>query len=113
MQDDFLPEEMTLDAAASGHLQTITKKKGYKKTADHPRTLKTANWAPQVGVHRVAWNNVDLGKGGWVASGSASGLGRVDMLQGRFVNGKIPVQFRTEREDDPGHEGGDPSSNPV
>ena len=55
---------------------------------------KTASWSPHVGVHRVVWHNAGgIGRAGWVLSGTASGLGRVDMVVGRFVGGRMPPEL--------------------
>lgn len=94
MLDNFLPEEMSLDAASAGHL--ANKKKGY--SANDPSIVKTGNWPVQVGIHRAAWNDVNLGKGGWLVSGGASGLGRVDFVEGRFARGRVPGELDPERQ---------------
>ncbi len=76
---------MTLDAAAHRQLQ---------KTAADPVTSKTANWAAQVGVHRVTWHNGGgIGRANLLASGTASGLGRVDVVKGRFAGGTDPGEW--------------------
>jgi len=91
MTDDFLPEEMTLDAAAHKNMRKNKKKGSVTHSLEgNPATVKTGNWAPQVGVHRVCWNNGGLGRAGWVVSGTASGLGRVDVIRGRFDKGVVP-----------------------
>jgi transcription factor C subunit 6 len=78
-------------------LQTMSlEAAGAKKISKHnaavdPSLAKTAAWAPEVGVHKVAWQNAGgLGMAGLLASGTASGLGRVDIIRGRFRNGEAP-----------------------
>ena len=51
----------------------------------------TGVWPPEVGVHRVAWNSGNgLGCASLLASGTRSGLCRVDWLRGRWFRDKIP-----------------------
>lgn len=51
----------------------------------------SGGWPLQVGVHRVAWNSASgYGCANLLASGMACGFVRIDWLEGRFVNGKIP-----------------------
>jgi transcription factor C subunit 6 len=51
----------------------------------------TGAWPSQVGVHRVAWNAGNgLNAAPLLASGTASGLCRVDWLMGRWLREKIP-----------------------
>ena len=87
--DDFLPEEMSLDGAQQ---KNNNKAKGTSHSLEgNPLVAKSGDWSPHVGVHQVCWNNNNgLGKAGWVASGTASGLGRIDIIRGRFTHGKVP-----------------------
>jgi len=62
-------------------------------------------WPQQVGIHRVAWNSGNgLAAAGMLASATASGICRVDWLQGRWLKGKIPygnvANVRRESEPD-------------
>ncbi|KAL4068179.1 hypothetical protein J3A83DRAFT_3825037 [Scleroderma citrinum] len=51
----------------------------------------TGVWPPEIGVHRVAWNSGNgLGCASLLASGTASGLCRVDWLPGRWFRDKVP-----------------------
>jgi transcription factor C subunit 6 len=51
----------------------------------------TGAWSPEVSVHRVAWNDGGgLAGTPWLASATASGLCRVDWLEGRWMRGRIP-----------------------
>ena len=51
----------------------------------------TGAWPTQVGVHKVAWNcGNGLEAAGLLASGTASGLGRVDFLEGRWFENRVP-----------------------
>jgi transcription factor C subunit 6 len=91
MVDDFLPVELSLEAAQ----QKNASKKG--KDAVHSLegnqvAAKSADWALNVGIHKVCWNNNNgLGRAGWAASGTASGVGRIDIIRGRFIHGKTPA----------------------
>ncbi|WRT70352.1 uncharacterized protein IL334_007350 [Kwoniella shivajii] len=84
--DDFLPESQTLENAISRRPPNIAR----RATHDTPsQLLKTAAWKPEVGLHKVAWNEgCGLSKAGWLASGGASGLGRVEWIEGRWKNGE-------------------------
>ena len=82
MLDCFLPEEVP-DARSA---------KSSSKTKDAaPPSQTTGAWSRNVGIHRVRWNN-GYGPGGCalLASATASGLCRVDVLWGRWVRGKEP-----------------------
>jgi transcription factor C subunit 6 len=51
----------------------------------------TGAWPTQVGVHRVSWNSGNgFSAAGLLGSGTASGLGRVDWLEGRWLMGRVP-----------------------
>jgi transcription factor C subunit 6 len=51
----------------------------------------TGVWPWQVGVHRVAWNSGNgLASAGLLASATASGLCRIDVLWGRWIKNKVP-----------------------
>ncbi|KAI6007138.1 hypothetical protein EDD15DRAFT_2395168 [Pisolithus albus] len=51
----------------------------------------TGVWPPEVGVHRVTWNcGNGLGCASLLASGSGSGLCRVDWLSGRWFKDRVP-----------------------
>lgn len=55
----------------------------------HPSS--TGAWPREVGVHCVVWNTGNgLASSGLLASGTASGLCRVDVLWGRWSKEKIP-----------------------
>ena len=68
-----------------------------------PPPKGTGAWAPQVGVHRVVWNDGNgLACAPWLASATASGLCRVDWLRGKWHKDRIPYDgidgIRLERE---------------
>jgi transcription factor C subunit 6 len=66
------------------------KKKAIDAALD-PSVVKTAAWSSHVGVHCVAWHNGgSIGRAGWVASGTAAGLGRVEVVKGRWKGGVVP-----------------------
>ncbi|KAI6047829.1 hypothetical protein EDC04DRAFT_2875993 [Pisolithus marmoratus] len=51
----------------------------------------TGTWPPEIGVHRVTWNcGSGLGYASLLASGSGSGLCRVDWLRGRWFKDRVP-----------------------
>lgn len=51
----------------------------------------TGVWPPEIGVHRVTWNcGNGLGCASLLASGSGSGLCRVDWLCGRWFKDRVP-----------------------
>ena len=53
----------------------------------------TGAWPREVGVHRVVWNNGNgLASSALLASGTSSGLCRVDVLWGRWLRDKVPYQ---------------------
>ena len=55
------------------------------------RITNTGVWPPEVGVQRVAWNNSNgLGGAPLLASATASGLCRVDLLMGRWIRDRTP-----------------------
>ncbi|KAF7986658.1 hypothetical protein HWV62_26496 [Athelia sp. TMB] len=54
-------------------------------------SVATGVWPPIVGVHRVVWNSGNGFNGAsLLASGTASGLCRVDNLRGRWIRDRIP-----------------------
>jgi len=58
-----------------------------------PLSISHGAWPPNVGIHRVAWHNGGgLARAPLLASGTASGLCRVDWLVGRFVGDKFPFK---------------------
>lgn len=89
MVDNFAVEDISLDYA---NQRNVNKSKSSVHSLEgNPIVIKTGNWSPHVGVHRSCWNNNGgLGKAGWIASGTASGLGRVDIVHGRFIHGQAP-----------------------
>ncbi|KAH6903104.1 hypothetical protein BKA70DRAFT_1228242 [Coprinopsis sp. MPI-PUGE-AT-0042] len=94
MLDCFLPEEVP-DARSAV--------KNTKKN-DAPLPQNTGAWSKNVSIHRVRWNN---GNGPaascLLASATASGLCRVDVLWGRWIKDKMPYggieQIRMENGD--------------
>jgi transcription factor C subunit 6 len=87
--DDFQIEEIPLDGAAQ---KNTNRAKGTAHSMEgNPIVAKSGDWPLEVGVHRTCWNNnAGLGKANWIASGTASGLCRIDIIQGRFIGGKVP-----------------------
>ncbi|WWD19510.1 hypothetical protein CI109_103971 [Kwoniella shandongensis] len=84
--DDILPEAISLEVATSRR-PASSARRGDNEPPSH--LLKTAAWSPNVGIHKVAWNNGGgLGQAGWVVSGGASGLGRVEWVEGRWKGGR-------------------------
>ncbi|PFH47653.1 hypothetical protein AMATHDRAFT_77094 [Amanita thiersii Skay4041] len=70
-------------------LPQVSTKKANKR--DNTSSSGSGAWPWQVGVHRIAWNN---GNGpacsGLLASATASGLCRIDVLWGRWLKDKVP-----------------------
>jgi len=87
--DDFLPVEMSLEAAQQ---KNSNKKQGSGHSLEGNQVAaKSGDWSLNVAVHKVCWNNNNgLGRAGWAASGTASGLGRIDIIRGRFLHDKVP-----------------------
>ncbi|KAG6370153.1 hypothetical protein JVT61DRAFT_12374 [Boletus reticuloceps] len=55
------------------------------------RSTNTGVWPPEIGIHRVAWNNGNgLGGAPLLASATASGLCRVNWLLGRWTKDRTP-----------------------
>lgn len=68
-----------------------TKGEKAKKNQQQQQTNGTGAWSNEVGVHRVVWNNGGgLGASCLLASSTASGLCRVDVLWGRWLKDKTP-----------------------
>lgn len=65
--------------------------KGKSKEPTKIQPIGTGAWPREVGVHRVTWNSVNgLASTSMLASATASGLCRVDVLWGRWIKGKLP-----------------------
>ena len=57
----------------------------------NPGSTSIGSWPRQVGIQRVVWNEGNgLASAGMLASATASGLCRIDFLEGRWMKGKIP-----------------------
>ncbi|KIR62394.1 hypothetical protein I314_03334 [Cryptococcus bacillisporus CA1873] len=90
LSDDFLPEAQLLDVVQYGRgrgggVGGGGNGGGEGENKDHS---KIGAWSPQVGIHRCTWNNAaGLGQAGWMASGGASGLGRVEWVEGIWRGG--------------------------
>lgn len=53
----------------------------------------TGVWPAAVGIHRVVWNcGNGLSNASLLGSATASGICRVDWLEGRWMKGKIPYR---------------------
>lgn len=77
MTDDFLPEAAGLVVISD----RFNQKKQTEKAPHDPMYLSTAAWLPEVGVHKVSWNSSNgLRNAGWLASGMACGLARVEWV---------------------------------
>lgn len=56
-----------------------------------PPQHKTISWPREVGVNIALWNSCNgLATAGMLASSTGSGLCRVDILEGRWMNEKFP-----------------------
>ncbi|KAF6763682.1 hypothetical protein DFP72DRAFT_480903 [Ephemerocybe angulata] len=81
MLDRFLPQEVPDGRSVPGKAGKATQQ----------QTNGTGAWPREVGVHRVSWNNGNgLGSSCLLASSTASGLCRVDVLWGRWIKDKTP-----------------------
>ncbi|KAK0439584.1 hypothetical protein EV421DRAFT_2010452 [Armillaria borealis] len=57
----------------------------------NPGSTSIGSWPRQVGIQRVVWNEGNgLASAGMLASATASGLCRIDFLEGRWMKDKIP-----------------------
>lgn len=82
LSDDFLPESQPLDIVQYGKLARGAGEGEAGEDANKAYS-KIGAWSPEVGIHRCVWNNAGgLGQAGWVASGGASGVGRVEWVEG-------------------------------
>lgn len=85
MLERFLPQVRPSMHAGSKPMKRV----GQKRDPGIP--CSTGAWPLQVGVHRVVWNAGNgLNAAPLLASGTASGLCRVDWLMGRWLREKIP-----------------------
>jgi len=90
MLEKFLPTDTQsaraakVDAAKKARKEKTPakKKKGPQKDEDADVNASIYAWLPEVGVHCVAWNPNGLSKSQLLASGTASGLCRIDNLWG-------------------------------
>ncbi|KAG8932075.1 hypothetical protein FRC02_001705 [Tulasnella sp. 418] len=86
------------EIAESRATKTINKTKKAKSGSQTQPTINQVSevggsgaWPPEVGVHCVAWNTSNgLTKCQLLASGTASGLCRIDNLWGRFRKDHVP-----------------------
>lgn len=54
-------------------------------------SISTGAWPTEVALHRTTWNAGNgMANAGLLASGTASGLVRIDNLWGRFMKNKVP-----------------------
>ena len=67
----------------------VAKKARSKNPGTIPTEANSGVWAPEVSVQRVAWNNGGgLGNCQLLLSGTASGLCRIDWVNGRWFKGR-------------------------
>jgi transcription factor C subunit 6 len=82
MLEQFLPQERP--SMNQGN-------KPKQKAAETAPPISTGAWPSQVGVNKVTWNSGNgLGGASLLASATASGLCRVDWLEGRWLRDKVP-----------------------
>ena len=68
-------------------------KRGGKVPQRRSTPAGTGAWPPEVSVHKVAWNQGNgLARSSMLASATAAGLCRIDMLWGRWMKDKVPYQ---------------------
>jgi len=98
MLDHFLPFET---GAGDGKVQSIVNGKQAKAIENQKEKNQTrynagffdgsALWPYEASVLSTCWNSCNgLENAPWLASGTASGLVRIDWLQGRWFRGAIP-----------------------
>ncbi|TDL27316.1 hypothetical protein BD410DRAFT_818788 [Rickenella mellea] len=88
MLDHFLPTE-TQDRPAATRARQKATPGNVESTLVN--TIGTGTWPSQIGVLRVCWNTgAGLARAPFLASGTASGLCRIDWLLGRFLREKQP-----------------------
>ena len=70
-------------------------KKSSKTGQLDPTIVKAQSWSPHVAVHRATWNEANgLAGAGWLATGMACGLVRVEWITGTFKGGVVPTALR-------------------
>ncbi|OWZ36086.1 transcription factor C subunit 6 [Cryptococcus neoformans var. grubii Br795] len=85
LSDDFLPESQPLDIVQYGKPRDTAGGGESRESRESQNRgySKIGAWSPEVGIHRCVWNNGGgLGQAGWVGSGGASGVGRVEWVEG-------------------------------
>ncbi|KAF8550445.1 hypothetical protein OG21DRAFT_1446590 [Imleria badia] len=92
MLEHFLPQEMQeKTTGVKSKAQEKAKNKEQEDGEVKGRPTNTGVWPPEMGVHRVAWNNGNgLGGAPLLASATASGLCRVDWVMGRWIKDRTP-----------------------
>lgn len=81
MVDNLLPEQVQLDSKLTG------KNKTSSKGTSTAMRINSAGWPPRSAITKICWNSADgIGRAGLLASGTGSGLGRVDVMKGHFYN---------------------------
>ncbi|KAL1707141.1 hypothetical protein EV121DRAFT_199826 [Schizophyllum commune] len=87
MLERFVPQELQ-DRPTYSRL-----KRGGKVPQRRSTPAGTGAWPPEVGVHKVVWNQGNgLARSSMLASATAAGLCRVDVLWGRWMKDKVPYQ---------------------
>jgi transcription factor C subunit 6 len=90
MLERFLPQE-TLDKPATAKAKAKPDAGSSELAASVPPA--TGVWPPSIGVHRVVWNNGNgLSGASLLGSATASGICRVDWLEGRWLKDNIPYR---------------------
>ncbi|KAL1741425.1 hypothetical protein HDZ31DRAFT_66944 [Schizophyllum fasciatum] len=90
MLEHFFPQELQ-DRPTVSRLKKGGKKKPDGDNQKRTNPVGTGAWPPEVGVHKVAWNSGNgLARAGMLASATAAGLCRVDVLAGRWMKDKVP-----------------------
>jgi len=91
MLDQFLPQEIVDRPSAARNAKVSENTDAERGPTVPTRPISTGAWPQQVGVNCVVWNNGDgIASSTLLASGTASGLCRVDVLLGRWLRDKIP-----------------------
>jgi transcription factor C subunit 6 len=95
MLDHFLPQESGTSEGPGYKDSTAPSKpstqEDLKERFEKGQAEPSGLWHPSVAVTAVSWNNgCGPGRAHMLASCTASGLARIDVLEGRWMRGVVP-----------------------